>query len=133
MKPIPQAAIWSALSFLLCMQLAAAISVYYFDAYEPAWGRGGSFRVLSAVVMLVSVIVAELSVVGLSLREHVNLSRPGIAGSLLGLGISACVMLFLRVNPKIPDNNIMLLICGFSALVIGLAQVPGLYGGKATS
>ena len=76
---------------LLVFLIVAAISVYGFDAYESAWGRGGSFQV-ETWLALVGALVAT-GAFGIS---SATLHRIQTHGAAFALGVvSASVYLTL--------------------------------------
>ena len=74
---------------LLVFLVAAAVSVYGFDAYERAWGRGGSFQV-ETWIALVGALIA-MGAFGIS---SATLQRIQTHGAAFALGaVSASIYL----------------------------------------
>jgi len=133
MKSLLHTAAWSALSFLLVTLVTAAMSIYYFDVYERTWGSDGSFRVLGALVVFISLIVGVLTAFGLSFSGRSTFPKPARTGVLLGACSSACVTLFLVFGSNPLEADVLMPVLGFTVLVVGLAIVIGKRDGTDAS
>jgi peptidoglycan/LPS O-acetylase OafA/YrhL len=125
MKIIPRASVWSAMSFLLCMLVAAAISVYGFDEYERAWGRGGSFQVLSWIAAATSVAVCLLAAFGFRVAHVSSKMNPKLAGSVVGVGTAVVVLVSFVITPEGWDGSALIPMLGLCMVVFGLAYSVG--------
>jgi hypothetical protein len=103
------------------MLVAAAVSVYGFDEYERAWGRGGSFQVLSWISVPVALGVGLFAALGFRVAGSSTLMNPRVAGALVGLGASTLIIAFFLVTPKEWEGSAVLPILGLCLAVFGLA------------
>jgi peptidoglycan/LPS O-acetylase OafA/YrhL len=128
MKAVSRAALWTAMTFLLCMLVAAVISVYGFDEYERAWGRGGSFQVLSWVAVAASVGVGICAALGF--RVGGESMRPRLAGAAVGFAGSVLVVVSALIAPSGWSGSALLPVIGLCVAVFGIAFAVGRLSGQ---
>lgn len=117
-----RAALWAAMAFLLCMLVVAAVSVYGFDEYERAWGRGGSFQVLSWIAIAASVGVGICAALGF--RVGGESMRPRLAGAAVGVAGSVLVVVSALITSEW-TGSALLPILGLCVAVFGIAFAVG--------
>jgi len=103
---------------------AAAVSVYSFDQYEHAWGRGGSLQVEAWLSLVGALIAMGAFGIGSTLAQRVHSREGGIA-----LG-AFCSILFIFIcwiaNVLAPSVGVYVALL----LLIALSGVASLAGSR---
>jgi hypothetical protein len=93
-----------AASFLAVLLVLATVSVYVFGQYERAWGRGGSWQVLSWISLASAVLsfFGALFALIITRRRGRNLSLPRAV--LGGIFSSVGIVLLLYASPPVAQS-----------------------------
>jgi len=80
--------------------VAAAVSVYAFDAYERAWGKGGSVQVLWMLAIAFSLAASLAFAAALRLRRRKPTRTEAV---LLGGAVALVFVLYASVAKSLPS------------------------------
>jgi hypothetical protein len=107
MRPWAKATVVFSGTLWILVVVAGAVSVYGFDQYERAWGRGGSFQVYTWIAFGMAALAAVCAGIGFSFGG-LNRRVPGVPITVLvvlaSLGATLGLLYFLA--PKSLDANL---------------------------
>ena len=133
MKPLARASLWAALSFLLVVLTAGAISVYGFDVYERAWGRGPSLQVLTWVAIPLSVLVGISAAFGFRMSKSA-LNRPRLVGATVGVGTAIALVASEVLLPSNSElSGLPRTFAMFVLVFVAAILAPRIFPGNAQS
>jgi hypothetical protein len=115
MQPATRAALTFSTVVLAVIAIAGAVNTYFFDPYDHAFGRWGTFESYTEVAVACDLIAFFGASIGLRLGAKTGRIPPAMFAILLGVGFALSTLLVLQLIRG--GTNFGLLLTGLWLLI----------------